>query len=190
MLRKIVAYCIIILAIASFFPATPRLFCRLIASVPPTAHQAAVSEKCDMTVTIPSVSGAERYVTIDPGTIYIGDDGGVGLVYEKEFIIRAVENKNILTLRVAGMVGARNDNESEDYNNGFYTNKLYINEYYIDNLNNFVHHEEDRKFRTIFVPLPPNILRPGRNKLTVMAGGPKGGNHDDFVIQEIKLVHQ
>jgi hypothetical protein len=187
-MRSVFSYCIIILAITSFFPATPRLFFRLISSLYPAAPQAVESEKQDQTATMHSVSGIERSVTIDPGTIYIGDDGGVGLVYEKEFIVRSVGNKNILSLRVAGMVGVRNDDESEAYNNGFYTNELYINGQYIDNLNNYVYQEEDRTFRTILVPLPSDVLHPGRNKLIVMAKGPKDGNHDDFAIQAIKIV--
>jgi len=190
MMRRFFSYGIIILAITSFFPATHRLFFRLISNILQTTPQAVESEKRDMRFTMPSGSGRERCVTIDPGTIYIGDDGGVGLVYEKEFTLTSVERKHTLSLRVAGMVGARNDNESEDYNNGFFTNKLYINEHYIDNLNNYCYQEEDRTFRTILVPLPSDILRPGRNKLVVMARGPKGGNHDDFAIQQIKLVHK
>ena len=189
-MQRFFSYCIIILAITSFFPPTHRLFFRLISNHSPSTPPAIESEKRETTVSIPSVSGTERCVTIDRGTIYIGDDGGIGLVYEKEFTLRSVESRNTLSLRVAGIVGARNDNESEDYNNGFYTNKLYINEHYIDNLNNYCYQEEDRTFRTILIPLPSDILRPGRNKLVVMARGPKGGNHDDFAIQEIKLVHQ
>jgi hypothetical protein len=185
-MRKFFSYCIIILAITSFFPATPRLFFRLIPNFPPTAN----FEQRDTATTASNVSGGARCVTIEPGTIYIGDDGGVGLVYEKEFILTSVERKHSLSLRVAGMVGARNDNDSEDYNNGFYTNKLYINGHYIDNLNNYCFHEEDRTFRPILVPLSSDILRPGLNKLVVMAKGPKGGNHDDFALQAIKLVHQ
>jgi hypothetical protein len=100
-----------------------------------------------------------------------------------------VERKHTLSLRVAGMVGARNDNESEDYNNGYFTNKLYINDHYIDNLNNYCFQEEDRTFRPILIPLPSDILHPGRNRLVIMARGPKGDNHDDFAIQEIKLIH-
>jgi hypothetical protein len=138
---------------------------------------------------IPSVAEAESSVTIDPGTIYIGDDGGVGLVYEKEFMVKSVKSTNTLSLHVAGMVGAHNDNDSEDYKNGFYTNTLYINGHYIDNLNNYVFQEEDRTFRPILVPLPADTLRPGLNKLVVIAKGPKGGNHDDFVLKEIKLIH-
>jgi hypothetical protein len=189
MMRKAFCYGIIILAISSFFPSTPLTFFRLISSLfPINPSQTAEVEKRYKSAAIPSVAETERSVTIDPGIIYIGDDGGVGLVYEKEFIVKSVESKNTLSLRVAGMVGVRNDNESEDYNNGFYTNKLYINGHYIDNLNNYVYQEEDRTFRPIFVPLPADILRPGRNMLVVMAKGPKGGNHDDFALQEIKLV--
>ena len=191
MMRKAYCYSIIILLIVSLFPATPRTLFRLIPSLFPIApSQTAEVETRYTSAAIPSVAEAERSVTIDPGTIYIGDDGGVGLVYEKEFTLKSVESKHTLSLRVAGMVGARNDNESEDYNNGFYTNKLYINKHYIDNLNNYVFQEEDRTFRTILVPLPSDILRPGRNTLVVMARGPKGGNHDDFAIQQIKLVHK
>jgi hypothetical protein len=189
-MRRFFGYCIIIFAITSFSPATPRLFFRLISNLSPTIPPAAESEQRDTTASMPNVSGAERCVTIDPGTIYIGDDGGVGLVYEKEFTLESGESQHILSLGVAGMVAVRNDNESDDYSNGFYTNKLYINGHYIDNLNNYCYHEEDRTFRTILVPLPPDILRPGRNKLIVMAKGPKDGNHDDFAIQEIKLVHK
>jgi hypothetical protein len=187
MMGRLLGYCIIILAVTSFCPATPRLFFRLISTLSPAAPQTVESEKRDTTALIPSASGAERCVVIDPGTIYIGDDGGVGIVYEKEFKVRSVGDKNTLSLRVAGMVGARNDDESEDYNNGFYTNKLYINGHYIDNLNNYCYHEEDRIFRTILVPLPSDVLRPGRNTLIVRAKGPKDGNHDDFAIREIKL---
>jgi hypothetical protein len=189
-MRRIVSYCIIIFAITSLYPATPRLFFRLISNLSPATPWATESEKRDQTALMPSVSGAERSVTIDPGTIYIGDDGGVGLVYQKEFTLGSVGMENALSLRVAGMVGARNDNESEDYNDGFYTNKLYINGHYIDNLNNYCFQEEDGTFRTIFVPLPSNILRPGLNKLIVVAKGPKGGNHDDFALKEIKLLQR
>jgi hypothetical protein len=186
-MRRFFSYGIIILAITSFFPATHRLCFRLISDIPLATHPAAESEQGDITATMPSIPG-ERYVTIDPKTIYIGDDGGVGLVYKKEFTLTSVESKHTLSLRVAGMVGARNDNDSEDYKNGYFTNKLYINEQYIDNLNNYCFQEEDRTFRTIRVPLPSDILRPGRNTLVVMAKGPKGGNHDDFAIQNIKLI--
>ena len=186
-MRRFFSYGIIILAIISFFPTTQRLFFRLISDIPLATHPAAESEKRDMTATMPSMPG-EGCVTIDSETIYIGDDGGVGLVYEKEFTLTSVESKHTLSLRVAGMVGARNDNESEDYKNGFYANKLYINEHFIDNLNNYCFQEEDRTFRTILVPLPSDVLRPGRNTLVVMAKGPKGGNHDDFALQEIKLI--
>ena len=184
-MRRFFSYGIIILAITSFFPATPRLFFHLISNIPLTTPQVVESEKRDITADMTNVA---RCVTIDPGTTYIGDDGGVGLVYEKEFTLTSVEPKHTLSLRIAGMVGARNDNDSEDYNNGFFTNKLYINEHYIDNLNNYCFQEEDRTFRSILVPLPSEILRPGRNKLVVMAKGPKGGNHDDFAIQAIKLI--
>lgn len=187
-MRRVVSYGIIIFAITSFYPATPRLFFRLLSSLSSATPQATENEMRDQTATMPRVSGAGRSVTIDPGTIYIGDDGGVGLVYQKEFTLGSVGSENTLSLRVAGMVGARNDNESEDYDNGFYTNKLYINGHYIDNLNNYVFQEEDRTFRTILVPLPSNILRTGSNELIVMAKGPKGGNHDDFALQAIKLV--
>lgn len=187
MMRRFFSYGIIILAITSFFPATHRLFFRLLSDIPLVTHPTAEREKRDRTTTMPGMPG-EGCVTIDPGTIYIGDDGGVGLVYEKEFTLTSVKRKHTLSLRVAGMVGARNDNDSEDYNNGFFTNKLYINEHYIDNLNNYCFQEEDRTFRTILVPLPSDILHPGRNKLVVMAKGPKGGNHDDFAIQSIKLI--
>jgi hypothetical protein len=119
--------------------------------------------------------------------IYIGDDGGIGLEYKKEFIVRSIGYKNILSLQVAGMVGIRNGQDSEDYRNGFYTNTLYINGIYIDNLNNYVFQEEDEQFRTILVPLPLHVLHPGHNKLTVVAAGPKDGNHDDFALREIKL---
>jgi hypothetical protein len=190
MMRRFFSYGIIILALISFFPATHRLFFRLISNISLTTPIAVETENRDMTATSPSVSGTERCVTIDPRTIYIGDDGGVGLVYEKEFTLTSVEHTHTLSLRVAGMVGARNDNESEDYKNGYFTNKLYINEQYIDNLNNYCFQEEDRTFRTILVPLPPDILRPGRNTLVVMAKGPKGGNHDDFALQEIRIIHQ
>ena len=122
--------------------------------------------------------------------IYIGDDGGVGLVFNKEFTVSSVGNKNILSLEVAGMVGATNDGDSEDYRHGFYTDKLYINGNYIDNLNNYVAREEDEQFRTILVPLLPHVLHPGLNKLMVVAAGPKNGNHDDFALREIKLLQR
>jgi hypothetical protein len=189
-MRRFFSYSIIIIAITCFSPATSRLFFRLIADLPPTTPPATESKQRDTTAGMPNGSEAERCVTIDPRTIYIGDDGGVGLVYEKEFTLESGGSQQILSLGVAGMVAVRNDNESEDYSNGYYTNKLYINGHYIDNLNNYCYHEEDRTFRTILVPLPPDILRPGRNKLVVIAKGPKGGNHDDFAIQEIKLVHK
>jgi hypothetical protein len=189
-MRRFISYGIIILAITSFFPATHRLFFRLISNISLITPLAVETENRDMTATSPSVAGTERCVIIDPRTIYIGDDGGVGLVYEKEFTLTSVECKHTLSLRVAGMVGVCNDNESEDYNNGYFTNKLYINEHYIDNLNNYCFQEEDRTFRPILVPLPSDILRPGRNKLVIMARGPKGGNHDDFAIQNIELVHK
>jgi hypothetical protein len=85
------------------------------------------------------------------------------------------------------MVGVMNGKDSEDYRKGFYTDRLYINGTYIDNLNNYVFQEEDEQFRTILVSLPLNVLRPGLNKLTVVAAGPKDGNHDDFALREIKL---
>lgn len=188
-MRKAYCYGIIILAIVSLFPATPRTLFRLTSSLfPRTPSQTAEVETRYTSAARPSVAEAESSVTIDPGTIYIGDDGGVGLVYEKEFMVRSVKSTNTLSLHVAGMVAVRNDNESEDYKNGFYTNKLYINGHYIDNLNNYVFQEEDRTFRPILVPLPADILRPGLNKLVVMARGPKGGNHDDFALREIKLI--
>jgi hypothetical protein len=121
---------------------------------------------------------------------YIGDDKGGNLEYNKEFTLRSVGSKNTLSLQVAGMVAAHNDNESIDYHNGFFTNKLYINGNYIDNLNNYVYQEEDRTFRTILVPLPAHVLRPGLNELAVMSEGPKCGNHDDFALKEIKLFQQ
>ncbi|OGP52788.1 MAG: hypothetical protein A2Y65_00705 [Deltaproteobacteria bacterium RBG_13_52_11] len=126
-------------------------------------------------------------VAIDPGMIYIGDDGGVGLVYSKKFTLGSVGSKNILSLQVAGMVAVINDEDSEDYSNGFYANKLYINGNYIDNLNNYVYQEEDEQFRAILVPLPSHVLCPGLNKLSVVATGPKQGNHDDFALRGIKL---
>ena len=187
-MQRFFSYCIIVLAITSFFPPTHRLFFYLISNPFLSSPPAAECEQGDTTVRLPTVSGAEKCVTIDPGTIYIGDDGGVGLVYQKEFTLESVGSENTLSLRVAGMVGARNDNESDDYENGFYTNKLYINGHYIDNLNDYVFQEEDRTFRPILVPLPSDILRPGRNKLVVMAKGPKGGNHDDFALCDIKLL--
>ncbi|MBN1255765.1 MAG: hypothetical protein JXA50_10875 [Deltaproteobacteria bacterium] len=132
-----------------------------------------------------------KTIIIDPEMSYIGDDNsGVGLEYQKEFTLGSVGSKNTLSLQVAGMVAVRNDNESTDYRNGFFTNKLYINGNYIDNLNNYVYQEEDRTFRTIQVPLPSHVLRPGINKLIVTAKGPKCGNHDDFALKEIKLLQQ
>ena len=188
-MQRFFSYFIIILAITSFFPPTHRLFFRLLSNHSSSTPPAIECEQEEIIDRMPTVSGAQRCVTIDPGTIYMGDDGGVGLVYQKEFTLGSIGTENTLSLRVAGMVGARNDNESEDYENGFYTNKLYINGHYIDNLNNYCFQEEDRTFRPILVPLPSDVLRPGRNKLVVIAKGPKGGNHDDFALREIKLIH-
>lgn len=187
-MKKAYCYFIIFLSISFLFPITPRLFIHLISIISPATPLAATIEKRDKAATIPGVPGTETIVTIDPGMIYIGDDGGVGLEYKKEFMVGSVGYKNILSLRVAGMVGATNDGDSEDYRNGFYTDKLYINGIYINNLNNYVSQEEDEQFRTILVPLPLQVLHPGNNKLTVVAAGPKDGNHDDFALREIKLL--
>jgi hypothetical protein len=186
-MKKVYCYFIIFLSVSFLFPVTPQIFIRLLSILAPPTPLAAEVGKRDILATLPGLAGAENIVTIDPEMAYIGDDGGVGLVYEKEFTLRSVGSRNILSLRVAGMVAVRNHNASEDYSNGFYTNKLYINGHYIDNLNNYCFHEEDRTFRNIVVPLASDILHPGRNKLIVMAKGPKGGNHDDFAVSEIKL---
>ena len=188
MVRKFYCYCIFFLSISIIFPLTPQIFFSLVSIFTPPAPLAAEVEKQEKTAAIPAVAEAERIVTIDPGMIYIGDDGGVGLVYSKQFTVRSVGSKNILSVQVAGMVAVKNDEDSEDYRNGFYTNKLYINSQYIDNLNNYVYQEEDEQFRTILVPLPSHVLYPGPNKLIVMATGPKSGNHDDFALREIKLL--
>jgi len=188
--RRVYCYFIIFLAISLLFPVTPRVFFSVISILYATSPLplTAPVEKQDQPVTIPSAAGAESTVPIDAGIIYMGDDGGVGLVYTKEFIIRSVGSNNILSLNVAGMVAVSNDDDSADYRKGFYTNKLYINGNYIDNLNNYIYQEEDKTFRTILVPLPSHVLLPGVNKLVVAAIGPKGGNHDDFALREIKLL--
>jgi hypothetical protein len=188
--RTAYCYCIIFLSISCLFPVTPRICNHLIANLAPATPFAAEMGRGDETAAITSTEGAERerIVTVDPGMTYIGDDIGVGVVYNKQFTVRAVGSKNILSLQVAGMVGARNDNDSQDYRHGFYTNKLFLNGNYIDNINNYVSQEEDEQFRTILVPLPAASLLPGSNKLTVMATGPKDGNHDDFAVREIKLL--
>jgi hypothetical protein len=175
MVRRAYCYCIIFLSLSILFPLTPA------------TPLAAEIEKQDGTAAIPSMPRAERMITIDPGMIYVGDDGGVGLEYKKEFTLRFVGSKNVLSLQVAGMVAVMNGKDSEDYHNGFYTNKLYINGNYIDNLNNYCSQEEDQQFRTISVPIPSLALRPGLNKFSVVATGSKDGNHDDFVLREIKL---
>lgn len=189
-MKKAYCYFIIFLSISFLFPITPRLLIHLISLLPPATPVAAAVETRGKTGAIPVTAVSERIVTIAPGMIYIGDDGGVGLVFNKEFTVSSVGNKNILSLEVAGMVGATNDGDSEDYRHGFYTDKLYINGNYIDNLNNYVAREEDEQFRTILVPLPSHVLHPGLNKLIVVAGGPKNGNHDDFALREIKLLQR
>jgi len=186
MMRKGFSYCIIFLLISALFPVTPRLFFRLLSSLSQATPQ---SEQCD-TAFLSSLEEATRTIVIDTEMSYIGDNKGVGLEYQKEFTLGSVGSKNTLSLRVAGMVAVRNDNESEDYHNGFYTNKLYVNGNYVDNLNNYIYQEEDRTFRTIMIPLPSHVLRPGLNKLIVIAKDPKGGNHDDFALKEIKLLQQ
>ena len=183
-MKKGFSYCIIILLILGLFPATPRLFFSLISNISQATPQSEQYKK------ISSVEEMTKTIIIDPDMSYIGDDRGVGLEYQKEFTLGSVGSKNTLSLQVAGMVGVRNDNESADYRNGFFTNKLYINGNYIDNLNNYVYQEEDRTFRTIQVPLPSHVLRPGINKIIVTAKGPKCGNHDDFALKEIKLLQQ
>jgi hypothetical protein len=187
-MRKVYCYCIIFLSISCLFPVTPRICNHLLSIFAPATPLAAELVTSDETAAIPIAAGAGRVVTIDPDMIYIGDDGGGGLVYNKQFTVRAVGSKNILSLQVAGMVAARNDNDSQDYQAGFYADKLYVNGTYIDNLNNYVSQEEDQQFRTILVSLPSPVLLPGPNKLTVMATGPKGGNYDDFAVREIKLL--
>jgi hypothetical protein len=187
MMKKGYSYCIIFLLISALFPVTPRLFFRLISNLSQTTSQ---TEQCDKTTSLYSVEGTTKTIIIDPEMSYIGDNKGVGLEYYKEFTLESVGSKNTLSLRVAGMVAVRNDNESEDYHNGFYTNKLYVNGNYVDNLNNYIYQEEDRTFRTIMIPLPSHVLRPGHNKLIVIAKGPKGGNHDDFALKEIKLLQR
>jgi hypothetical protein len=187
MMRRAYCYCIIFLSLSILFPLTPRVFVHVISIFSPATPLAAEIEKQDGTAAIPSMPRAERMITIDPGMIYVGDDGGVGLEYKKEFTLRSVRSKNVLSLQVAGMVAVMNGKDSEDYRNGFYTNKLYINGNYIDNLNNYCYQEEDEQFRTISVPIPSLVLRPGLNKFSVVATGPKEGNHDDFVLREIKL---
>jgi hypothetical protein len=186
--KKAYCYFIIFLSISFLFPVTPRLLIYLISLFPPLTPLATTGEARGKTAAIPIRAVTERIVTIDPGMTYIGDDGGVGLAFNKEFTVSSVGSKNILSLQVAGMVGATNDGDSSDYRNGFYTDKLYINGNYIDNLNNYVFQEEDEQFRTILVPLPSNVLCPGLNKLKVIAAGPKDGNHDDFAVREIKLL--
>jgi hypothetical protein len=186
--KKAYCYFIIILAISILIPVTPLLFLRLVSLLSPATPLAATVEARGKTAAIPVRAVTERIVTIDPGMIYIGDDGGVGLVFNKGFTLTSVGRKNILSLQVAGMVGATNDGDSEDYRNGFYTDKLYINGNYIDNLNNYVSQEEDKQFRTILVPLPSNVLCTGLNRLSVIAAGPKDSNHDDFALREIKLL--
>ena len=187
-MRKGFSYCIIFLLISSLFPVTPRLFFRLISNLSQATPQ---SEQCNKTALLSSGEGTTRTIMIDSEMSYIGDHKkGVGLEYHKEFTLESVGSKNTLSLRVAGMVAVRNDNESEDYHNGFYTNKLYINGNYVDNLNNYIYQEEDRTFRTVLIPLPSHVLRPGLNKLIVMAKGPKDGNHDDFAVKDIKLLQR
>jgi hypothetical protein len=185
-MKRILCYIIIFFAISSLFPATPRLFLRLIDCLP-SATPSEI-EKQDQTATIPSKVVIERIVTVDPRMTYIGDNRGGRLEYNKEFTLRSVGTQNTLALQVAGMVATRNDNESVDYHNGFYTNKLYINGHFIDNLNNYIFQEEDRTFRPIRIPLPSHTLRPGTNKLMIVAQGPKCGNHDDFALREITLL--
>jgi len=186
--KKAYCYFIMFLAISILIPVTPVIFLRMISFFSPATPLAATVAERDETAAIPIGAATKRIVTIDPGMIYIGDDGGIGLVYKKDFTIRSVGSKNILSLQIAGMVGATNDGDSEDYRNGFYTNTLYINGSYVDNLNNYVYQEEDEQFRPILVSLPLSVLRPGLNKLSVVAAGPKAGNHDDFALREIKLL--
>ena len=184
-MRRVYCYCIIFLSVSFLFPITPQI-CNYIISIfpqaiPPAAHGTALAA-------IPSGPEVERVVLIEPEMVFIGDEGRAGLVYTKHFTVRAIESKNCLSLQVAGVVGAMNDDESQDYRNGFYVDKLYINGKYVDNLNNYCNQEEDQQFRTITVPLPSAVLRPGSNKITIIAAGPKDGNHDDFAIQELKLI--
>jgi len=190
--RRVYCYFIIFVAIVILFPFTPRVVFGLISILSGTDPHPLTArvEKQGQTAALANVAGAERIVAIDSRLTYIGDDKGGTLEYNKEFTLQSVGSKNTLSLRVAGMVAVCNDNESVDYRNGFFTNKLYVNGNYIDNLNNYVHQEEDRTFRTILVPLPSHALHPGINKLLIVAQGPKCGNHDDFAFKEIKLFQQ
>jgi hypothetical protein len=181
-------YFITFLAVAVLIPATPLIFFRMASFLAPATPLVAPMAEGNTRSTLPIRAGAERIVTIDLGTIYIGDDGGVGLEYKKEFTVISLGDKNILSLQVAGIVGAINDADSDDYRHGFYADKLYINDAYIDNLNNYCFQQEDQQFRTILVALPPHVLSPGPNKLSIIATGPKDDNHDDFVLREIKLL--
>lgn len=188
-MRRVYCYFIIFVAIAILVPITPQVFfgfISIISAANPHPLTATVEQQ-DQTAALSNVAGAERIVAIDSRTTYIGDDNGGTLEYNKEFTLQSVGSKNTLSLGVAGMVAVCNDNESIDYRNGFFTNKLYVNGNYIDNLNNYVHQEEDRTFRTILVPLPSHTLRLGINRLMITAQGPKCGNHDDFALREIKL---
>lgn len=189
---RIYHYVVVFLAIVILFPVTPRVVFGLISilsGAEPFPLTARVVQQ-NQTAAIPSISEAERTVAIDSRMTYIGDDKGGNLEYNKEFSLQSVGSKNTLSLGVAGMVAVCNDNESADYHNGFFINKLYINGHYIDNLNNYVYQEEDRTFRTIRVSIPSHALRPGINKLMITAECPKRGNHDDFVLKEIKLLQQ
>jgi hypothetical protein len=189
-MQRFLSYCIIILALTSFFPPTHRLFFRFISNYFPSTPTVTEGNKEDVTTRMPTALGAGRCVTVDPRMTYIGDDRGGNLEYNKEFTLRSVGTINTLALQVAGMVGARNDNESVDYHNGFYTNRLYINGHFIDNLNNYCFQEEDKTFRPIRIHLPSHTLRPGINTLMIVAQGPKFGNHDDFALKEIKLLQR
>ena len=186
-MKRVYSYCIIFLSVSFLFPITPRICNYVISIFPQAIPQTAVAQGAVLAA-IPTGPEAERVVTIEPEMVIIGDDRGGGLVYTRQFTVRAIGSKNCLSLQVAGIVGALNDNESQDYRHGFYADKLYINGNYVDNLNNYCNQEEDEQFRTITVPLPSAVLLPGANKLTIIAAGPKGGNHDDFAIREVKLV--
>jgi hypothetical protein len=184
--RKVYCYCIIFLSVSFLFPITPRI-CNFVISIFTNAIPPTATTQGDVLAAIPAGPDAGRIVSIEPGMVYMGDDGGVGLEYTRHFAVSAIGSKNSLSLQVAGIVGAQNDNDSEDYQHGFYADKLYINGNYVDNLNNYCFQEEDRQFRTITVSLPSGVLHPGLNKIAIIATAPKNGNHDDFALREIKL---
>jgi hypothetical protein len=185
--RKIYCYGIIFLSVSFIFPITPHI-CNFAISIFGNAIPSAAQG--DALALVPTGLDAGSVITIEPGMVIIGDDRGDGLVYTKQFTLSTIESKNCISLQVAGIVGAQNDDESQDYRNGFYVDKLYINGNYIDNLNNYCFQEEDEQFRTITVSLPSGVLHLGSNKLTIVSAGPKEGNHDDFAIRQLKLLQQ